>query len=194
MINSFFLTLLIKLLLDGVSAQGNINEGASTSKSKNDLSEEEKREITAYSMQFLRLFVSYYTFNRLEYYKFEHQVELRPKSFDHIPVYADLEKRIYNLLKYGQKDSINKRIAKLLNSKARKHYYEEEKNKMLESLWETPECTDFLGNFETIRNIGTIALTTDNTTKVPSTMISTTTTIPKKSLFKRFYERCKKNL
>lgn len=192
----------LKLTVQGIN-YGRINEGASTSRDKNQLSDEEKREIEAYAIQFVRLFVSDHVFcsdeydeylsmitnEQLNYYfgstKFLDLTKNVPKStILECAVYKDFESKMYYILKYGQEDLTNRKISRLINYKARSLYYGKVKSKFLKALGKNPRCTGFLDSF---------VLESSNAFSNTAVDLSATTTKPmKKSIFKRLYEKCKR--
>lgn len=194
------------VILFGLAVHGNkykkINDGASTSQDESGLSEEEKRIIEAYAIQFIRLFVSDRNFNCIKYFDYcrsrinEELSELnnaRPsfQAFDYA-IYANFEDKLYTLLRYDRKESNDGETRKLSNHKARSRYYEKVKSKLLHSLKKNPHCTGFLDTFllESSINISNITASA----RIVADTIGTTTVKPKnKSSFKKFYEKCQSN-
>lgn len=188
------------------TARGNrdekINEGASTSKQSNDeLSDEEKLEIEGYFEQFIRFFVTDNRFGVTGYHDYlhiRHQGQSSQRDISGIDTYVNFEKKVNNLLKYGQDDAIQKNTPKLSNHKARKQYYKSIYKKFFKpyKLNLTYYCNDFnLYWHYTIRKTTVTAISTTavSTNTEATTRTSSTAKPEKKSRFKRLYESCRMN-
>lgn len=168
------ITALFGPFVDGISYK-RINDGASTSLAKDELTDEEKREIEYLVDQYISKFVV----NFVHYESFladkrEERHNYKSKN-PTLVSYRNFEKSANVFLKYGNDNSTKNNYTKLTNQKARVKYYESIKEeKIFFTITEVPHCS------------GIIPLESILSTTTPST----TTIKPKKdSMFKRWYKK-----